>query len=93
LTINEVLAQVAINQGCTLVQHLKSHSRETTMAKTKFTLSEEDQQKLVEWLKQQATKGTTRDCTGFRYVYCYAPTSLEDYFWVEDKLTGDKLHF
>jgi hypothetical protein len=56
----------------------------------KFEIKEEDISELRDWTKNQMNKGTSRDITGFRFIYCFAPTSLGIAAWVEDRVTNER---
>lgn len=54
-----------------------------------FIISEEQQLKLIEWMKD---KPASNDMLGIRYEYCFTPTSLGTIVIVKDHITKTEIN-
>lgn len=60
---------------------------------TGFTLSEEDQITVDNWIKQQLKLDTRIKFGGeWRFIYCFCPTKTQLHVWVEDRVTSCELY-
>lgn len=56
-----------------------------------FKLDEKQMEIFQEWKKKQEEKARTKDCTGFRYTFCFTPVSLGMCINVVDRVTKEEL--